>query len=288
MTRSITIRFGIGRPGIAAAALCLFLCQNVASRADDAGTDAAQAEDSEEDRAIKEQVASFRVEPTDPERAVAFQIAEQPLLSYSDPARGYAAAGLWRIGKQGRPLGYVSVEYWSAHDGEPPRLSMEFLSMTDAAFELSDARRPLWYPSASGIEFRDLAGPAKPAANERLRLRQFKATAQRFTISERLLGEPYTLRMLPNPIDRYSDPEAGIVDAAAFAFAYGTNPEAILLIECSEDAWRYGVAHTSSAEVTVEFDGQEAFRIDELTSWEKTKPHSADWYNIVDGQYLPP
>ena len=257
-----------------------------AARGDERG--AAPAEVSEEDRAVKEQVAGFRFELSDPGQQDAFQVPEQPLLSYSDPARGYAAAGLWRIGKQGRPLGYVSVEYWSAHDREPPRLSMEFLSMTDAAFELSDSRRSLWSPRSSGIEFRELTGPAKPAANERLRLRQFKAAAQRFTISERLLGEPYTLRMLPNPIDRYSDPEAGIVDAAAFAFAYGTNPEAILLIECSEETWRYGVAHTSSAEVTVELDGQEAFRIDELTSWEKTKPHSADWYNIVNGEYLPP
>ncbi len=259
-----------------------------AARADDAGSESDPAEKSIADRAIEEQVASFRIEPRDPGQADLFEVAEQPLLSYSDPARGYAAAGLWRIGKRGRPLGYVSVEYWNAHDREPPRLSMEFLSMTDMAFELSDSRRSLWTPQSTGIEFRDLEGLAKPAGNERLRLRQFKAAAQRFEISERLLGEPYTLRMLPNPIDRYNDPEAGIVDGAGFAFAYGTNPEAVLLLECTEEKWQYGVAHTSSAEVTVQFDGQDVLRIDELRNWQKSKPHSADWYNIVDGEYLPP
>lgn len=259
-----------------------------ACRGDDAAAPIETAELSPAQQTVNDQLESFRIEPADSSRAKAFQIVERPLLSYSDPARGYSAAGLWRVGSVGRPLAYVSIEYWNAHDREPPRLSMEFLSMTEAAFELRDARRTLWTPHSNGIEFRKLTGMVSPAMNERLRLRQFKAAAQRFTISERLLGEPYKLRLLPNPIDRYSDASAGIVDGAGFAFAYGTNPEAVLLIECDDDEWRYGVAHTSSAELTVEMDDQEVLQIDELTSWQKTMPHSSDWYDIVNGEYLPP
>ena len=258
------------------------------SRAADPAASESAAEESAETRAIDEQVASLKFSMTDPARSAAFELADQPLLSYSDPARGYAAAGLWRVGKAGRPLAYVGVEYWNAHDRVPARLSMEFLSLVDATFELSDSRRLLWTPQSNGIKFQDLAGPAAPATSERLRLRQMKAAIQRFSISERLNGEPYPLRLLPNPIDRYSDSDAGIVDAAAFAFAYGTNPEAIVHIECDDEHWRFGVAHTSSAEVTVQIDNQQVLKLDELTAWEKKKSHSADWYDIVDGEYVAP
>jgi hypothetical protein len=246
------------------------------------------AEDSAEAKAIDEQIASLRFTVDDASLAAAFEIPQQPLLSYSDPARGYAAAGLWRVGKTGRPLAYVGVEYWNAHDRLPPRLSMEFLSMIDTPFELSDSRRLLWSPQANGIEFHELTGPAAPAANDRLRLRQMKAAIQRFSLTERLNGEPYQLRLLPNPIDRYDDPDASILDAAAFAFAYGTNPEALVLIECDAEHWRFGVAHTSSAEVMVSIDNQQVLKLEELTTWEKPKPHSADWYEIINGEYVEP
>jgi hypothetical protein len=241
-----------------------------------------------ETQAINEQVASLTFAAADPALAAAFETVEQPLLSYSDPARGYAAAGLWRVGRTGRPLAFVGVEYWNAHDAVPARISMEFLSLTDASFDLSDSRRVLWTPRSNGIEFHELTGPAAPASSDRMRLRQMKAAIQRFSVSERLRGEPYTLRLLPNPIDRYSDPDAGILDAAAFAFAYGTNPEAIVLIECDDEHWRFGVAHTSSAEVTVQIDDQEVLRLDELTAWETQKAHSADWYEIINGEYVEP
>lgn len=288
MNRNRRCRLYRGRCLLLGAACWSALQRAEAPRAADPPASEAAPEETAESRAINEQIASLKFERGEPARALEFEIPEQPLLSYSDPARGYAAAGLWRVGRSGRPLAYVSLEYWNAHDRIPPRLSMEFLSMVDAPFELSDSRRLLWSPRSKGIEFRELTGPAKPAAGERLRLRQMKAAIQRFSLNERLNGEPYRLRLLPNPIDRYADPGAGILDAAAFAFAYGTNPEAIVLIECDEERWRYGVAHTSSAEVTVEIDGQQVLKLDELTEWESTRPHSAYWYEIINGEYVMP
>lgn len=267
---------------------CLSVSSSIAALvAADPDANEADAQISAETRAVDEQIASLKFSTDVDSMAAAFEIPEQPLLSYSDPARGYGAAGLWRVGKTGRPLALVSVEYWNAQGDNPARVSMEFLSLIDTPFELADAHRLLWSPRSNGIEFQELTGPAKPAASERLRLRQMKAAIQRFAISERLSGEPYPLRLLPNPIDRYSDPDAGILDAAAFAFAYGTNPEAIVLIECDNEQWRFGVAHTSSAEVIVQIDNQQVLKIDELTAWEKKEAHSADWYNIVNGEYVP-
>src|SRR5262245_34617968 len=46
----------------------------------------------------------------------------KPLLKYSDAARGYSAAGVWRLGEAGRPRGLVSLEYWPRGETNEPRL----------------------------------------------------------------------------------------------------------------------------------------------------------------------
>jgi hypothetical protein len=239
-------------------------------------------EESAEAQAIAAQVASMRVEPQDPALTDQFTISDRKLLSYSDPARGYSTAGLWRIGETGRPRAFICVEYWNAQADAPARVSMEFLSLTDDAFSLFDSRQLLWSPEAGDVEFRELAGLAKPADADRTRLRQLKSIAQRFSMSEQIDGKPYVLRLLPNPIERYADPDQEIVDGAAFAFAYGTNPEAILLIEATGDGWQYAVAHTTSIEVVVSYDGMEVFRIAEVYGSARTAPHSGDAYEIVE------
>jgi hypothetical protein len=61
--------------------------------------------------------------------------------------------------------------------------------------------------------------------------------------------------MLSQPIDRYEDTAAGIIDGAAFVFAYGTNPELLLLLECDASGWRFAAARMSWAETVVELDG---------------------------------
>ena len=72
------------------------------------------------------------------------------------------------------------------------------------------------------------------------------------------------LRLLSQPVYRYSDADAGIQDGAIFAFGYGTNPDILLVIESdrqgeSAPSWRYGVGRLGGGEAFVSLDGQEVW-----------------------------
>ena len=60
--------------------------------------------------------------------------------------------------------------------------------------------------------------------------------ARRFTVSEKLEGEDFVLRLLPSPIDQYPLGEGKKeLTGAVFVFVHGTNPEALLTIEPTGD-----------------------------------------------------
>jgi hypothetical protein len=106
--------------------------------------------------------------------------------------------------------------------------------------------------------------------------------AREFTVAERHRGEPNVLRLLTQPIDRYQDPEAGIEDGAAFVFAYGTNPELVLLLECDRDRWQWAVARLSWAELTVERAGREVARFPQLSAFPNEGVYQTQGYTVDD------
>lgn len=98
-----------------------------------------------------------------------------------------------------------------------------------------------------------------PAASAPQRLRQMRSFADRFTAAidpsrTDQWQDPHQLRLLTTPVYRYAN-EREILDGALFAFAQGTNPEVLLLIEAprGEGArqWRYGFAPMTSFEARV-------------------------------------
>jgi hypothetical protein len=204
---------------------------------------------------------SMRAETSDKQIAV----RQSPLLKYSDPARGYLAAGVWRLGETGRPAALVSLQYSLRPQIDHPVLDYELISLSGARFNVKS--RSVTLPAdGTAPKFVPLEGVEKPAATEKQRLIQLRALARRFNVSEKLGDDVATLRFLPQPIDRYEDKKHGIIDGALFAFAYGTNPEAILALECDEEGWRYALARMAWAEVVVERDGKEVARFEQLSA----------------------
>jgi hypothetical protein len=192
----------------------------------------------------------------------------RPILKYSDPARGYPASGVWRLGEAGRPKALVTLEYWLRAETDEPRLMFEFVSFTTDKFELKAEKDGTTFRAdGSAPEFAELPGGPKPAASDKQRLIQLRALARRFAASEKHMGEFSSLRLLPQPIDRYEDAEHGIADGAAFVFAYGTNPELALLIECNGDKWRYAVARMSWSESILKLDDKEVASFPQLTAF---------------------
>src|SRR5262249_33586187 len=124
-----------------------------------------------------------------------------------------------------------------------------------------------WAPKKAGLELHRIPGAHPPAATDADRMEQMEKAARRFTAAE-LRGEmrqQADLRLLPKPLPRHSDPDAGLVGGAVFAFGQGPNPEALLVVEARKDGgWSYGLARLSSAEVFVRLDDREVWRVPAL------------------------
>ena len=125
----------------------------------------------------------------------------------------------------------------------------------------------VWKPASIQIEPVAFAEADPPHGREQRRLSQLKELARGFTAHE--FWDPensrFEMRLLAQPVHRYSDVEAGIHDGAVFVLAHGTNPEVIVLIEALGETlekarWHYSLARLGSAELHVELDGKEVWK----------------------------
>ena len=186
--------------------------------------------------------------------------APEPLLRYSDPTPRVVCldAGVWRLGTEGRPTAFVTLELYRTPAGAH-FLSYEFLSLTEKKFALKHKTEEVrWDATASGLNLKELPDAPKPAATPAARLAQMRQLARRFSAKETFNKESVECRLLAQPIDRYESEAEKIVDGAIFALAVGTNPEIGIVFESDGQRWRYGTLRFGSAAVTVTLDGKEA------------------------------
>jgi hypothetical protein len=77
----------------------------------------------------------------------------------------------------------------------------------------------------------------------------------------------------------------GTIDAGLFVFAYGVNPEAVLLLECDKSAWRYAVARLAWAELTVKLDGKEVARFEQLLANPESGPYRTAAHGVAETEF---
>ena len=162
----------------------------------------------------------------------------------------------------------------SPDDAERISWAFEFISLTPESLEFPDEYRMhlnvikpdqllnagfVWSPAQPGLSFREIPGAPAPAESDRQRLVQLRDLIKRFAVTEYVTRQPDLLRLMPHPIDRYSDPAKGQLDGAIYLFAHGTNPEAMLVIEAQGSSpekatWRFAVARLTVAPFEVTFD----------------------------------
>ncbi len=209
------------------------------------------------------------------------KLRPEPLLRWSDPIREFSDASLWAWGEPGRPLALFALELYPAPSrGAGATIwACEFISLTAEPLEVRggngpadrDTQKPIpaltdgirWTPMKTGVAFREFPDAPRPVASPTGRLAQMKELLQRFTCSAHP-GRSVILRVMSHPVARYADTRAGLVDGAIFAFADGTNPEVLILLEArgpsSEKAsWQYTVAPITVAPFEVKIDRREVW-----------------------------
>ena len=175
----------------------------------------------------------------------------------------------------GRPEALASAYPWGGG------LVYECISLArTTGLEAKEGERSIWSPATPGITFHDVPDAPAPARTVQARLVQMKAIAEAFkvTMSNAPNGQDdrEAMRLLPKPIHR-TDPAAArgahpdLIDAAAFAFVQGTDPEAVLLVEAihrgDASLWRYAFGRATGYAVEAKLGSAVVWKAERQPRW---------------------
>lgn len=212
---------------------CLFLVSSFAG-ADDApsGTDANDQPGVEQTRQqrMRRLVDSYEVF-CDEDATRPAKLREEPIFRWSNPERAAIAGDMYLWTNQGRP--HATIGIWTYDDVKD---SHELQSLAVSPFIARGSLYSDWRPSAPGVEFRRVETQLAPATSAALRLGQMRQVARERFVARmtKNSGSVEELRLIPQPLYRYDECPDGVIDGAMFAYAVGTDPEVLLIMEVRE------------------------------------------------------
>jgi hypothetical protein len=268
-------------------------------QANDRAPDRIRADLAAEMKQITECFSAFRGEG--PAKGL-LALRREPLMTWSDPTGKISAGAMWAWGERGRPYALLTMEI-SPDPGrgeDAQAWGIEFISLANGPLDVeasnehraknassADHSKPVlsgsihWTPKRPGLTFRDVPDAPPVARTEQARLFQMKDLIRRFSGVAHPTRQPTALRLMPHPLDRYSDAETGQIDGTIFFFSIGTNPEVMVLLEAQgptldKATWRYAVAPVTVAPFEVAIDRKEVW----------AQPYHSDRLNKPDGSYF--
>lgn len=189
---------------------------------------------------------------------------DHPLMTYGDPARANDNGTLWAWGLTGRPRCFL--ELYQSGNNRREWIHAITLTSTDLVRVMAPEGNQ-WTPQSHAwkpVPVEDVP----VGGSERMQLRQMKEIAGRLAGHE--FWDPdnsrYELRLLVQPVHRYSDPGKELLDGTTFVLAHGTNPEILVFIEAAGPApekaqWQIAAARLGSAELHLRLGDREIWTV---------------------------
>jgi hypothetical protein len=228
--------------------------------------------------AMQVRVESLRVIVLENGGGIEADLVRDAVLRYSDPARETVDGSVWLWTQDLRP---VALACLFTVPQDRTAWTYELTSVANQRLNVTGRSWWTWTPPPVEPAWKRVDGDL-PAEGSTARLVQMRAIARRFSVSETLNGDDYHLRLLAQPVYRYAAPQFDVLDGALFAYAYGTNPELILLIECRRPAdgddpspWFVSFARMSSAALTVRERGKAAWTAPEVMDFNANESYYA-------------
>ncbi len=198
------------------------------------------------------------------EQAQPLDLVEKPVMTWANDDDWSGEVFVWTQAGQPAVIGSILSGPLGAANRN---VFHEFHLLAEkplAAADLHTRRR--WQPE-EGLARTALDRAPRPAANAAGRLTQMRQLAREFTAHMEASGA-WELRLLTQPLFRYGDGKADVIDGALFAYVWtkGTDPEVILLLECHKSdaglAWRYAPVRFSNRSVWLRHDDTEVWRVE--------------------------
>jgi hypothetical protein len=162
-------------------------------------------------------------------------LREQPLLTWQNPEKvlNQGLLFVWMDGT--RPAALISIFSYAFNNQVHRR--HEAISLSSQALTAKLDEDVVWTPEAADVKGMQVANEVAPAPSESRRLTQMRAIARDITgVFTSPEGEKRELRLLTQPLLRYSSEKDGIVDGALFALSIGTDPEILFQVEARKES----------------------------------------------------
>jgi len=231
--------------------------------------DGAQDADSHAERlrAMRAIATGVTMETPSPGARQPLERLAEPIYRFDDAARRTSDGTIWVWCRSGRPSALVTLTKHNSPVGGLHWLT-EMTSLAPGPISAAVDGFGTWQPSSAGVVMQKFPNAPVPAQDEKQRLRQMKELVRKIKAHENSRPREarsvkrYELRVLPQPVHRYADANAGVIDGGMFIIAYGLNPEIVMLVEArregsSDPAWHCGFARISVMDLHVDFESRE-------------------------------
>jgi hypothetical protein len=194
----------------------------------------------------------------------------EPVLRFTNAVSGVVDAGLfvWKDEKECP----VAVAQIFICPGTDKLWLHEFQSLTTETMKFEYKGIIAWAPKSGGIEFESIDKVGEPAKSSEARLVQMRQISRRFSVKDDFGGVgDDELRLLSTPMVRYSN--ENVLDGAIFAFAHGTDPELLVIVEAPKPtieaskkatpthSWRIALAPMTAYAISVKLDGKDFWSV---------------------------
>lgn len=189
------------------------------------------------------------------------------------PQELYGGVFVWN--HQGCPE--VVAAIFKVYSPGPPFVIHELTSLSDHRVVAKRDGDAQWRPDRAAVQRLPVPDAPQPSGTAVGRLAQMRAMARQFA-ANKTDGRNRTteLRLLSRPLYRYESTDPAVADGALFAFADGTDPEVLLLLEARRgggaDRWHFAAARLNILHVKLFHQERQVWQAPYLTRTEWQNP----------------
>jgi len=202
-----------------------------------------------------------------PDSEKPFAMEKKPVLTWTSTGDGLWSGDVFVWAGDSRPEVIGCIGSWPI-DENTRGVFEEFHSLSTGPLGETDLDDSLkWKSESPGVAMADIRGADVPASDARRRLSQMRRLTDRFKAHMSINNAPEELRLLTQPLYRYSGISSTVVDGAIFAYVTtaGTDPEVLLLLECHKEGvtqkWMYAPVRFTHRELWLKLDDAEVWRV---------------------------
>jgi len=234
----------------------------------------------------------YRMRLQDDEKML--EIVDKPVLRWGNQARDNDDGAVFVWTRRGRPQAVVAI-FLIGNRTMHELCSLAETPLTATWGESSN----VWRPAKAGVVFRKVPDAPDPAETRRARLTQMRKIAGHFTAATSAPpdytggGSHGELRLLPQPLYRNEEESTLALDGALFTFAFGTDPEVLLVLEARHTSegpiWHYAAAPFTDFAIELKYKEEPVWNeplAQESRSAVVERPHAGIWQDDL-GRGIP-